>query len=70
MNEANHKLKVTNPPYMQSEFTALQGAIHDYKNLKQEFKQIRIFKGKLGCPVILISNKSFPQLVSTSAAQI
>ena len=29
---------------MQSEFTALQGAIHDLKNLKQEFKQTKIFK--------------------------
>ena len=29
---------------MQSEFTALQGAIHDLTNLKQEFKQARILK--------------------------
>ena len=29
---------------MQSEFTALQGAIHDFTDLKQEFEQTRIFK--------------------------
>ena len=29
---------------MQSEFTALQGAIHDLKNLKQEIEQTEIFK--------------------------
>ena len=29
---------------MQSEFTELQGAIHDLKNLKQEFEQTKIFK--------------------------
>ena len=29
---------------MQSEFTALQGALHDLTNLKQEFIQTRIFK--------------------------
>ena len=29
---------------MQSEFTALQGAIHNLKNLKQEFEQTEIFK--------------------------
>ena len=29
---------------MQSEFTALQGAIHDLKNLKQQFEQTKIFK--------------------------
>ena len=29
---------------MQSEFTALQGAIHDLANLKQELKQTKIFK--------------------------
>ena len=29
---------------MQSEFTTLQGAIHDFTNLKQEFEQIKIFK--------------------------
>mgnify|MGYP001796384646 CR=1 FL=1 len=29
---------------MQSEFTALKGAIHDLTNLKQEFEQIRIIK--------------------------
>ena len=28
---------------MQSEFTALQGTIHDLKNLKQEFEQTKIF---------------------------
>ena len=28
---------------MQSEFTALQGALRDLRNLKQKFKQIRIF---------------------------
>ena len=29
---------------MQFEFIALQGAIHDLTNLKQEFEQTRIFK--------------------------
>ena len=29
---------------MQSEFTALQGALHDLKNLKQEFELTKIFK--------------------------
>ena len=29
---------------MQSEFTALQGATHNLKNLKQEFEQTKIFK--------------------------
>ena len=29
---------------MKSEFTALQGKIHDLMNLKQEFEQTRIFK--------------------------
>ena len=29
-----------------------------------------MLKGNLVCPIILISNKSFPQLVSTSAAPI
>ena len=29
---------------MQSEFTASQGAILDFKNLKQEFEQTKIFK--------------------------
>ena len=29
---------------MQSDFTALQGAIHDVKNLKKEFEQTKIFK--------------------------
>ena len=29
---------------MQSEFTALQGAIHDLYDLKQEFEQTKIFK--------------------------
>ena len=29
---------------MQSEFTALQGTIHDLKNLKQECEQTKIFK--------------------------
>ena len=29
---------------MQSEFTALYGAIHDVTNLKQEFEQTRIPK--------------------------
>ena len=29
---------------MQSELTALQGAIHDLKNLKQKFEQTKIFK--------------------------
>ena len=29
---------------MQSEFTALQGAIHDLKNLKLEFEKTKIFK--------------------------
>ena len=29
---------------MQSEFTALQGAINDLKNLKKEFEQTIIFK--------------------------
>ena len=29
---------------MQSEFTALQGAIHDLKSLKQQFEQTKIFK--------------------------
>ena len=29
---------------MQSELTALQGAIHDLKNLKQEFEQTEISK--------------------------
>ena len=29
---------------MQPEFTALQGAIHDLTNLKQEFEKTRIFK--------------------------
>ena len=29
---------------MQFEFTALQGAIHDLKNLKKEFEQTKIFK--------------------------
>ena len=28
---------------MQSEFTKLQGAIHDLKNLKQEFEQTKVF---------------------------
>ena len=31
-------LKVTNSFIMQSEFTALQGAIHDLKNIMQEFE--------------------------------
>ena len=29
---------------MQSEFTALQSAIHDLTNLKQKFEQTKIFK--------------------------
>ena len=29
---------------MHSEFTTLQGAIHDLANLKQEFEQTEIFK--------------------------
>ena len=29
---------------MQSEFVALQRAIHDVTNLKEEFEQTRIFK--------------------------
>ena len=29
---------------MQSEFTALEGVIHDLTNLKQEFEQTRTFK--------------------------
>ena len=29
---------------MQSELTALQGAIHDLKNLKQKFEQTKIFE--------------------------
>ena len=29
---------------MQSEFTALEGAKRDLKNLKQEFEQTKIFK--------------------------
>ena len=29
---------------MQSEFTTLQGVIHDLKNLKQELGQTKIFK--------------------------
>ena len=29
---------------MQPEFTTLQGAIHNLKNFKQEFKQTKIFK--------------------------
>ena len=29
---------------MQSEFTALQGAIHHLKSLKQEFELTKIFK--------------------------
>ena len=29
---------------MQSWFNALQGAIHDLKNLKYEFEQTKIFK--------------------------
>ena len=29
---------------MQSEFTALQGEMHDLTNLKQEFEQLRIFQ--------------------------
>ena len=33
--------KSLNPFNMQSEFTALQGAIHNLTNLKQEFEQIR-----------------------------
>mgnify|MGYP001793038104 CR=1 FL=1 len=31
---------------MHSEFTTLQGAIHDLANLKQEFEQTRIVKIK------------------------
>ena len=34
----------SNPFNMKSEFTALQGAIHDFTNLKQEFKQTGIYK--------------------------
>ena len=29
---------------MESEFTAIQGAINDLKNLKQEFEQTKIVK--------------------------
>ena len=29
---------------MQSEFTVLQGTIHDLKNLKQKFEQTKFFK--------------------------
>ena len=36
--QTKHELKVTNPCNMQSESTALQGAIHDLTNLKQEFE--------------------------------
>ena len=35
------RTEVTNPFNMQSEFIALQGAIHDFTNLKQEFEKIR-----------------------------
>ena len=38
-----HKLKVSTFN-MQSEFTALQDAIHALTNLKQEFEQIKIFR--------------------------
>ena len=40
----NHELKITNPFDMQSEFIALQKAIHDLKNLKREFDKNKIFK--------------------------
>ena len=40
----NYELKVTNTFNMQSEFPALQGKMHDLKNLKREFEQTRIFK--------------------------
>ena len=33
---------IQKPFNMQSEFTALQGAIHDLTNSKQEFEQLRI----------------------------
>ena len=40
----NYGLKVTNPSNLQSEFTALQGAIHGLANLKQKLEQTKIFK--------------------------
>ena len=42
--KTNYELKVTNPFNLQSELTALQGAIPDLTNLKQEFEQTKIFK--------------------------
>ena len=45
MHEAKHKVKVTNSLNMQSEFTALQVALHDLTNsVEQGFEQKRIFK--------------------------
>ena len=45
-------------PYIiiESEFTALQGAIHDLKNLKQGFKQTKIFK------VQIVQNRNHKKL--------
>ena len=43
-SKRSYELKVTESFNMQFEFTALQGAIYDLANLKQEFEQTEIFK--------------------------
>ena len=42
--QQNTNWKSLTPFNIQSEFTALHSATHDFTNLKQEIEQIRIFK--------------------------